>query len=199
MADRPGTLLAASAVGYYGSRADQTLTEESSAGEGFLADVCRQWEAATDPARQVGIRVVNLRLGVVLSARDGALRKMLGPFKLGLGGRVGHGRQWMSWVVLEDVVRAFDRAMGQAGLSGPVNVCSPQPVTNAGFTRALGRALHRPTMLPVPAWVVGALLGQMGRETLLSSARVLPARLTAAGFTFKHEQIDEALGAAIRS
>lgn len=194
----PGVLLAASAVGYYGSRGEEVLTEESAHGAGFLAEVCREWEAATAPVSQRGVRVVNLRFGVVLSRRGGALRQMLTPFKLGLGGAIGGGDQYLSWITLADAVGAIDFALATHTLRGPVNLTSPHPVTNGEFTKALGRALRRPTVLSVPAWPLRALLGEMARETLLASARAFPQRLQTAGFRFLHEDIDEAITAALR-
>lgn len=197
MVEPPKMLLAASAIGIYGSRGEQPLTERSLPGDGFLAEVGQQWEAATRPAAEKSIRVVNCRLGVVLSREGGALAKMLTPFKLGLGGRLGDGRQFMSWVTLEDAVRAFGFALHNESLRGPVNLTAPHPVTNSEFTQALGRALHRPTWLPAPAFAVRAILGEMGRELLLNGARVFPERLQGAAFGFTHENIDDALAAVL--
>jgi len=188
----PRVLVSASAIGIYGDRGDETLDEESAPGEGFLAEVCRAWEEAADPARAAGIRVATLRLGVVLSAQGGALATMLPPFRLGLGGRLGEGRQWFPWVALEDVVGAAHHAI-HGTLEGPVNVTSPQPVTNADYTRTLGRVLRRPTVLPVPAAALRGLLGEMAEEMLLASTRVAPRRLAAAGFPFLYPELDAAL------
>jgi uncharacterized protein len=193
----PATMLCASAIGYYGSRHDEVLTEESPAGEGFLADTCRQWEAAAAPAAERGVRLVHLRFGLVLSRRGGALRTMLRPFRLGLGGRIGDGTQYMSWITLGDALRAITFAAGTTTLRGPVNLTAPHPVTNSEFTKALGRAIRRPTILPVPAWPLRLLPGDMGREMFLASVRAFPHRLQEAGFHFDHEEIDETLAAEL--
>jgi uncharacterized protein (TIGR01777 family) len=192
----PHTLLVASAVGIYGDRGDELLDENSQVGKGFLADVCQEWEAATEPARQAGIRVVHLRFGVVLHPATGALAKMLPLFRLGLGGRLGSGRQWMSWITLVDAVSAILFALDTASLDGPVNLAAPEPVTNTEFTRALSRAVHRPAILPAPAFALRLALGQMADEALLASARAVPFRLLSAGFQFAHPTIDSALAAA---
>jgi len=194
----PQVFLVASAIGIYGDRGGDVLDESSPTGNGFLAEVCRQWEAAAQPAVQAGIRVVHLRFGVVLGPGHGALQQMLPPFRVGLGARLGSGEQWMSWVSLADAVAAILFAMDCAELSGPLNVTAPNPVTNAEFTRALGRQLHRPAFLTVPAFAVRLLFGQMADEALLASARVEPAKLTAAGFQFSLPEIDEALKAALK-
>ena len=190
---RPRALLCASAIGIYGDRGDELLDEQSAPGRGFLAEVCQQWEAATAPARDAGVRVVNLRFGVVLSKDGGALAKMLLPFRLGLGGRIGNGRQYMSWIALDDVVRAIEWTAAHDALSGPVNIVAPNPVINREFTRELGRALGRPTIFPLPAFAARAALGEMARELLLASQRVAPARLAAAGFSFSFPQLGPAL------
>ncbi len=195
---RPAALVCASAVGYYGDRGDEVLTEHSSRGSGFLADVVDAWERAAEPARAAGIRTVHLRQGIVLSRHGGALQKLLTPFKLGLGGRVGSGRQWWSWVGLEDVVGAYLFALDHE-LEGPVNVSAPGIVTNRELTRALGRALHRPTVFPLPAFAVKALFGQMGEEMLLGGQRTEPAALTAAGFAFRRPEIEAALEQALQA
>jgi uncharacterized protein len=199
----PKTLLVASAIGIYGSRGDEVLTESSPLGSGFLAGLCRQWEAAAKPAVQAGIRVVHLRFGVVLGPGrgpgQGALQQMLPPFRAGLGARLGNGRQWMSWVGLTDVVGAILFALERTELWGPVNVTAPNPVTNAEFTRLLGRQLHKPAFLAVPAFAVRAMFGQMADEALLASARVQPAKLLASGFQFSLPEIDGALKAALES
>jgi hypothetical protein len=191
----PPVLLCASAVGIYGDRGDEVLTEESSAGSGFLAETCQAWEAAAKPARDLGIRVVHLRLGVVLSGKGGALGKMLPPFRLAMGGKLGSGQQWMSWIGERDVVRAIGFLMDHEDLSGPFNLTAPQPVTNAEFTQALARAVHRPALLPVPATVLRLAFGEMARETMLASQRALPKRLEEAGFHFE----DGDIGAALRA
>jgi uncharacterized protein len=193
----PRVLVSASAVGYYGNRGDETLDEGSGPGSGFLAEVCRAWESANDPASQAGIRVVTTRFGIVLSPSGGALSVMKVPFQLGIGGRIGSGRQYMSWVAIEDAVRAIVHAIGSEDLSGGVNVTAPEPVTNAAFTRALGRALRRPTLFPLPAAVARLLLGKLADETLLTSQRVMPARLAASGFEFREPQLEPALLAAL--
>lgn len=183
---RPRLLITASAIGYYGDRGDEVLTEESSSGQGFLAEVCREWEVATRPAQDAGIRTAHMRTGVVLSSKGGALQKLLPPFRMGVGGRLGTGRQWMSWIHVQDLVAAVLHLMKQGPLDGPVNMVAPQPVTNAEFTRTLGTVLSRPTVFPVPAFVIQAIFGQMAREVLLSSQRVQPTKLTTSGFTFQY-------------
>lgn len=193
----PRTLVAASAIGFYGDRGAETLSEESGPGAGFLAKVCREWEAASGAAENAGIRVARLRFGVILSTRGGALAKMLLPFKLGAGGRIGDGRQYMSWVTLEDAVCAIAFVATHAPLKGPVNVVTDQPVTNAEFTRALGRVLARPTILPMPAFAARLAFGEMADALLLSSARVLPAKLKAAGFAFRLGEIERSLRALL--
>lgn len=187
----------ASAIGYYGDRGSESVDEASVPGEGFLAEITKEWEAATVPAADAGARVVLLRLGVVFSERGGALAKMLTPFRLGLGGRLGSGRQVVSWISLDDVVESIVFAIEQDGLAGPVNAVAPRPVTNAELTRELGRVLSRPTVLPLPAFAVGLLFGQMGRELLLSSTKVEPRRLQEAGFRFRHATLEAALAALL--
>jgi hypothetical protein len=194
----PQSFLVASATGIYGDRGDEVLDETSSAGAGFLANLCQDWEAAAKPAVNAGIRVVHLRFGVVLGPGHGALAKMLPPFRVGLGAKLGSGRQWMSWVAQEDAVAAILFAMDHQKLSGPVNVTAPNPVTNAEFTRALGRQLRRPAFLTVPAFAVRLMFGQMAVEALLASARVLPAKLLASGFQFSLPEVDQALKSALR-
>jgi uncharacterized protein (TIGR01777 family) len=193
----PQTLLVASAVGIYGNRGEEALDESSAPGSGFLADLCRQWEAAAQPAVEAGVRVVHLRFGVVLGPGPGALTKMLPLFRLGLGGPLGSGRQWMSWISLADAVAAMVFALDTPSLNGPVNLTAPQAVTNAEFTRAIGRAAHRPALLPAPAFALRLALGEMADEALLASARVHPAKLLAAGFQFAHPTVDQALAAAL--
>jgi uncharacterized protein len=193
----PAVLVCASAIGYYGSRGDEVLTEDSRPGTGFLADVAREWEAATAPAIAQGIRVVNLRLGVVLSARGGALAKMLTPFRLGLGGVIGDGAQWMSWIALDDTTGAIVHALTTDSLRGPVNAVAPAPVTNAEFTRTLGRVLGRPTLVPLPAFAARLALGEMADQLLLASQRVAPERLHASGYAFRHPTLEGAFRAAL--
>jgi hypothetical protein len=197
LAHPPGVLVNASAVGYYGDRGDETVDEESRPGNGFLAETCVAWEAATAAAARAGVRVVRLRIGVVLSTRGGALARMLPAYRWGLGGPVGDGRQWVSWVTLEDLVRSIRHALRNGGLHGPVNAVAPQPARSAEFARALGRALGRPARLPLPGWAVRGLLGEMGEALLLGGARVLPTRLRGAGFEFRHAELDAALEAVL--
>jgi len=193
---RPKVLVCTGGVGIYGDRGDEILTEESELGSGFLAEVGTAWEAAADPAREAGIRVVTFRQGIVLSRRGGALPRLLTPFKLGLGGRVGSGTQWWSWVSIDDLVGAY-RFVLQGDLLGPVNLVSPSPATNARFVKALGRALHRPTVFPLPAVAVRTLFGEMGDAALLQGQRALPARLLEAGFAFRYPELDAALRHAL--
>jgi uncharacterized protein (TIGR01777 family) len=193
----PSVFLCASAVGYYGNRGDETLTEDSPRGSGFLADVVEAWERAATPARDAGIRTVHMRQGIVLSRHGGALAKLLLPFRLGLGGRVGSGRQWWSWIGLEDVVGAYLYAL-EHPLASPVVVAAPHAVTNRDFTKALGRVLRRPTVFPLPGFAVKAMFGQMGEEMLLGGQRTEPAALAEAGFSFLHPDLDAALEQALR-
>lgn len=193
---RPSALISAGGVGIYGDRGDEILTEESELGEGFLPEVGKAWEEAADPARAAGIRVVHFRQGVVLTRRGGILERLLTPFRLGVGGRVGSGRQWWSWVALDDLVEAYRFALA-GELAGAVNLLSPNPVTNVQFTRALGRALRRPTIFPFPAVAARAVFGEMGEEVLLGSQRALPKRLVDAGFAFRHGELAEALTRAL--
>jgi hypothetical protein len=190
----PRVLVCASATGFYGDRGDEMLDERSGSGAGFLPEVCRAWEAAADPARLQGIRVVHLRLGIVLARHGGALAQMLSAFQLGLGGRLGDGRQYWSWIALEDLLHVIEWSLVNASFSGAVNAVSPGAVTNADFTRELGRALQRPAFLPVPATAVRLFFGEMGSEALLASARVRPARLLECGFKFRFPQLDTAFG-----
>jgi uncharacterized protein len=189
-------LISASAVGIYGDRGDEILTEASTLGDpnsNFLASVSQEWEAAADAARAAGVRVVHPRFGVVLSSAGGALSKMLLPFRLGLGGRVGDGSQWLSWISIDDAVGVIQRALETDSLQGPLNATTPDPVTNRDFTRALGRVLRRPTPFPVPAAALRFALGEMGDETLLASARALPAKLLQSGYQFQYPEIEGAL------
>lgn len=194
---RPQALLVASAIGVYGERGDEVLDETSAPGAGFLADLCRQWEAAARPAVDAGIRVVHLRSGVVLGPGRGALARMLPPFRLGLGGKLGSGRQWMSWIALDDAIAAILFALETASLAGPLNLTAPNPVTNAEFTRVLAHQLRRPAVMAVPAFALRLAFGQMADETLLASTRATPAKLSAAGFRFAHATLDQALAAAL--
>ena len=188
----PAVFVCAGGAGAYGDRGDEILTEESAPGTGFLADVCRAWEAAADPAREAGIRVLNFRHGIVLSRAGGALPRLLRPFRLGVGGRVGSGTQWWAWVDMDDLVAAYLFALG-GHLDGVANLTSPNPVTNGQLTKALGKALSRPTILPLPAFAARLAFGQMGEELLLGGQRALPARLLDAGFEFRYPELDAAL------
>jgi uncharacterized protein (TIGR01777 family) len=190
---KPAVLVCASAIGIYGSRGDEVLTEASLPGSGFLPELCLAWETATQPATDAGIRVVHLRFGVVLSSQGGALAQMLPVFRAGIGGRLGSGRQWISWVALPDVTRAIEFALKTSGISGPVNVVAPSPVTNLEFTRALARILHRPAFLRVPVLALRLAFGEMAEAAILQSERVMPARLSAAGFDFEYPELDAAL------
>lgn len=194
----PRALISASAVGIYGDRGDEILTEASPPGSGFLAELARAWEEATAPAQGAGIRVVHLRIGMVLSAAGGALPRLLPVFRLGLGGRLGHGRQFMSWIALDDLLEVISHALADERLSGPVNAVSPQPVTNREFTEALGRVLRRPTVLPAPAPLLRLVFGEVADALLLASTRVVPARLTALGFRFQCADLTDALRWVLR-
>jgi len=189
----PKVLISSSAVGYYGDRGGDVLDESAKSGSGFLAEVCRAWEGATRAAEQAGVRVVLLRTGVALSPAGGAIGQMLLPFKVGLGGRIGSGKQYMSWIDLDDLVALIHHALYTEALRGPVNATAPHPVTNATFTSALGRALGRPTVVPVPALAVKALFGELGKEALLWGQRVVPRKATESGFTFFYEGVEESL------
>lgn len=191
---RPSTFICASAIGYYGDAGSTELDESSPVGKGFLAELCRDWEAVSSPLNNAEVRVINLRTGVVLSRRGGALAKMLPVFKLGLGGVLGSGRQYLSWITLSDLIRVIQFALENPKLSGPLNCVAPIPVTNREFTKALGKQLHRPTVFPVPAWLLRLVLGEMADELLLSSARVVPKKLIEAGFQFDQTTITDALG-----
>lgn len=189
----PRTFICASAIGFYGDRGDEVLTEESAAGKGFLPEVCQQWEAACEAARDSGIRVVQARFGMILSPQGGALAKMLTPFKLGGGGVIGGGRQYWSWVSLDDVVQTLHFALMNDQVAGPINVTAPHPVTNTEFTKTLGRVLSRPTILPMPAFAARLALGEMADALILCSARVLPAALEEAGYEFLDPKLEPAL------
>ncbi len=189
---KPRVFISSSATGYYGDRGDELLTEMSPSGSGFLADTCRRWEAAAQPAAAV-TRLVVLRTGIVLSREGGALAKMLAPFKLGLGGRIGSGKQWMSWITLDDLVGLVEHSLATESLHGPVNGVAPNPVSNEEFTRTLGRVLHRPTIFPMPAFAARAAFGEMGQELLLAGQRVQPAAALASGFHFRYPGLQAAL------
>jgi len=189
----PRTFVSMSAVGYYGDRGSETLGESAKPGRGFLADVCREWEAAAQPAEQAGVRVVTLRAGPLLSPAGGPVGEMLVPFKLGLGGRIGSGKQYLSWIDPDDLVAAVYHTLYTDSLRGPVNATAPHPVPNSTFASALGRALGRPTVIPVPSLAVKALFGQLGTEVLLWGSRVIPRKLLDSGFRFFYEGIDDCL------
>jgi hypothetical protein len=193
LAHPPTVLVCASAVGYYGHRGEEVLREESTPGKGFLAEVCRAWEAATAAAEQKGIRVVHLRFGMVLSTNGGALAKMLLPFRWGLGGPLGSGRQYWSWMALDDAIGALHHALVTDTLQGPVNAVAPHPVTNYEFTKVLGRVLKRPTLFPVPAFAARLVFGEMANDLLLASTRVEPTRLLATGYVFRYPELADAL------
>ena len=198
MSTRPAVLVQATAVGYYGNRGEETLTEASSAGTGFLADLCRDWEAASMPAQDAGVRVVRLRTAPVLSAKGGMLAAILPIFRLGLGGRLGSGRQWMSWIALDDHLSVIERALTDSSMRGSINAASPEPVRNATFTKTLGRVIHRPTILPAPKFALHMALGRArAEELLLTSQRVTPEALLECGFRFAHPRLEEALRAAL--
>ncbi|HEY6169948.1 MAG TPA: TIGR01777 family oxidoreductase [Verrucomicrobiae bacterium] len=190
---RPTTLLSASAIGFYGNRGGAWLTEDSATGDDFLTSVAREWEAATAPAEHAGIRIVHLRFGIILTPHGGALARLLPLFRLGLGGIAGNGRQFWSWVSIDDTCRVIDHLLATPSLRGPVNVVAPNPVTNQEFTKTLGRVLHRPTILPVPAFALRIALGEMANATVLSSARVRPEKLLASAYSFRHPELEPAL------
>ncbi len=193
----PGVLVSSSAVGYYGNRGSELLREDSSPGRGFLADLCRQWERSTDAAAQKGVRVVHMRTGLVLGPGGGVLGKMLLPFKLGVGGKIGSGDQYMSWISRDDLCAAFLHAIQTESLEGPVNGVAPNPVTNLEFTKTLGRVLARPTIFPVPAFAARLAFGEMADELLLASQRVEPVKLQESGFSFRHATLESALRSSV--
>ena len=197
MKQKPRVFVSASAVGYYGDRGDEILTESSSSGSDFLSALARDWEAEAIRAQSLGIRTVITRFGIILSAKGGALPRMLTPFKLGAGGRLGSGKQWMSWVALEDVVGALRAAITSDQLSGPVNLVAPNPVRNSEFTQVLASVLHRPAIFPVPAFALRLALGEMADALLLSSQRVEPERLSANRYAFQFENLEPALHAIL--
>jgi uncharacterized protein (TIGR01777 family) len=193
MANKPRVVLSGSAVGYYGDRGDELLDERSAPGSDFLATVSREWEEAAAPIAAAGVRLVLLRTGIVLSPKGGALKKLLLPFSLGLGGPIGGGRQWMSWIALDDHVGAMEHAMFSSNLAGPANLVAPNPVTNAAFASTLGRVLTRPAVIPLPAFALELVYGEMARSTILASQRAMPRALTASGFTFQYPTLEQAL------
>lgn len=196
---KPQVFICSSAIGYYGDRGEELLSEQSAAGTGFLPDVCREWEAATQAADAAGIRTVRMRTGVVLSPKGGALGKMLTPFKMGVGGRIGDGRQWMSWIDVQDMVGAIHHILKTDLLQGPVNMVAPKPVTNAEFTGTLASVLSRPAIFPVPAFVVKLAFGEMGETVLLGSQRVEPSQLVASGYPFRFRDLRASLENVLRS
>lgn len=197
LSNKPATFINASAIGFYGSRGDELVDEETSPGEGFLAGVCREWESAAAPAEQAGIRVVKLRLGVILAKDGGIMGSMLGPFKLGLGGKVGAGKQVISWVAMDDVVAAISFVLSHQTLRGPINVVAPHPATNEEFTKTLGRVLSRPTFMAMPAFAARLAFGEMADEMMLSSTRVAGKVLNDAGFKFQYPELAGAVRAML--
>ncbi|MFZ0061594.1 MAG: TIGR01777 family oxidoreductase [Pyrinomonadaceae bacterium] len=193
----PKTLISASAIGYYGDRGDELLTETSPPGKDFLADVCVEWEKATEHARAKGVRVVNTRFGIILDKEGGALAKMLTPFRMGIGGRIGAGKQWMSWIALDDVIGALQFVLSNETLNSPVNFVGPNPVTNAEFTKTLGNVLSRPTLFPIPEFGVRLAFGEMADALLLSSQRVEPSSLKQSGYEFRYAKLESALRAIL--
>jgi uncharacterized protein len=194
----PRVVVAASAIGYYGNRGDETLTEASAPGRDFLAGLCEKWEAETARASEFGARAVRLRFGIILAAHGGALPRMVTPFKLGAGGRLGDGRQWMSWVALPDVVSIVQYCLTNEGIAGPVNVVAPNPAQNSEFTRVLAKTLHRPAIFPAPAFALRLALGEMADSLLLVSQKVVPSRLVDSGYRFQQPDLAEALAAALQ-
>jgi uncharacterized protein (TIGR01777 family) len=190
---RPRVFISASAIGYYGDRGEETLREDSSSGKGFLPEVCREWEAATEPAAKAGMRTVQMRFGLVLSPSGGALQKMLPPFRMGVGGNMGNGRQWWSWIHIDDLVGAVHHVIKTETLQGPVNVVGPCPATNAEFTKTLASVLSRPAILPMPAFAARLAFGQMADELLLASQHVEPTKLLASGYVFHQPDLRKAL------
>lgn len=195
--DGPKTLVSASAIGYYGNRGDEVLTEESKPGDDFLARLALEWEAEAVKAEALGLRVARLRFGIILAKHGGALPQIMRPFKFGVGGRIGSGQQWMSWITLEDVVSVIRKALENRAVSGAVNVVAPRPVRNADFVQALGRAMHRPAILPTPAFALEFALGEMAEALLLASQRVAPSRLEQLGHRFSQPELDSALACVL--
>ena len=190
---KPELLISGSAIGYYGDTGDNIVDEDSNRGTGFLSDIASQWERATQAAEDAGIRTIHIRTGIVLSPNGGVLQKMLLPFNMGLGGVVGNGKQYMSWISIDDVIHIIDHMLNNDQLSGPYNLVAPQPVTNYTFTKSLGRALHRPTISPLPAFVARMMFGEMADALLLSSSRVAATRLNSTGYAFFDKQLDQTL------
>jgi uncharacterized protein len=198
-ANPPRVLISGSAIGFYGSRGDEVLSEDSHSGQDFLAGVCREWESATEPAIAAGIRTVNIRIGVVLSAGGGALPKMLPAFRMGVGGKIGNGQQWWSWIDVADIVGAIQHVLRTDTIRGPVNLVSPNPVTNAEFTRILGETLRRPTLFPMPVFAARLAFGEMADALLLSSQRVRPDELQSHGYAYQHPTLQDSLRNILRA
>ena len=194
---KPKALIVASAIGFYGNRGDEIMTEESDPGDDYLAGVCREWEQAADPAREAGIRTVHVRTGVVLSKEGGALASMITPFKLCLGGQIGNGQQHMSWISIEDIARLFQFVCEEESIAGAINGVAPNPVTNREFTKTFGRVISRPTIFPMPAFAAKLAFGEMAEALLLSSTRVLPEKASVSGFQFHHPHLEEALRSVV--
>lgn len=199
LSQKPRVFICASATGIYGDRGDDILDEQSESGGGFLAGVCREWEQSTEPASKAGVRVVNLRFGPIIAPNGGMLAKMLTPFKMGMGGKVGSGKQFISWIAIDDAVNAIKRAIDDESIRGPVNVVSPNPVTNEELTRTLGQVLNRPTALAMPAFAARLAFGEMADEMLLVSQRVMPKKLSAAGYEFQYPELEAALRKYVRN
>ena len=195
--NKPQVLITASAIGFYGDRGDELLTEDSAAGAGFLPDVCKEWEAATLPAASAGIRTAHARFGIVLTPQGGALARMLPPFRMGIGGRLGSGRQWMSWIHIQDLLGGIHHILSNDLLQGPINFVAPRPLTNADFTRTLAATLSRPAVFPVPSFALRLLFGSMADEALLASERVEPVRLITSGYPFQFSDLRKALEALL--
>lgn len=191
--NKPEIFICASAIGFYGTRGDETLTEESAKGEGFLPEICDEWEIEAREASDFAERVVIPRIGVVLAKNGGAIEKMLTPFKFGVGGTVGSGEQWMSWIAIDDLIRVFHFALENETLNDAVNATAPNPAKNKDFTNTFGEVLHRPTFIPIPAFAIKTLYGEMGERLLLEGQKVLPKKLLDAGFEFKYPNLKEAL------
>ena len=198
MDPKPSVLLCASAIGYYGNRGDEEMTESDSPGDSFLSQVCQDMETATEPAAQAGIRTVNLRFGMVLGKEGGALAKMLPAFKMGMGGPLGDGQQWVSWISLADIIGIIDFTLNNKKLSGPVNVVTPEPIRNRDFVHTIGKALHRPEPVPVPKKMLHLMFGDFADEALLSSTKALPEKLTQAGYKFQHPNLQTAMDSILK-
>ncbi|HEY0429785.1 MAG TPA: TIGR01777 family oxidoreductase [Pyrinomonadaceae bacterium] len=198
-ANPPKIFVSASAIGFYGNRGGEILTEENAPGKGFFPDICTNWEAESKKAKDFGARVVMPRIGIVLARNGGALKEMLTPFKFGVGGRIGSGKQWMSWIALEDLIRIIHFALENENIEGAINAVAPNPATNEEFTSTLGRVLHRPTILPVPEFAIKLMFGEMGETLLLQGQRVLPKRLQDAGFEFKFANLEDAMKEVLKN